>query len=256
MKNKKTIKKATKKEKRKMSKKAKIILAVVLSLVVFLTAGLFVVDSFAPASPKPYHRWVISTFNGSYDAEGKPKTSYQIEVKTDKKTGKLEYSCINTKISTTNTENVKEIWISISDLYEKELNVVLSKGWEGKSEFLTERTFTKSDVRRNADGWFKVYNNTESGLEYNKYGFYGQLRLSFSANVKVREIVVVDVYGIVGTVTVDHCSNGPRPYKDLDKGFAAVHNSTFKPADMNNVCDEKSLVSKEVNGEKGVFVRQ
>ncbi len=249
--NKKAIQ--TKNKNPKMTKKLKITFAVILSIMVFLTAGLFVVDSFAPASPQPYHRWVASTFAGSFDAEGKPNTYYQVQIQKDVSTGKAEYSCINTKISTINSKNLREVWISFSDLYEQDIEIFLSKGWEGKSGYFWEVKYTKSQVRNNKTGWFRVYNNTGSGVDINKGGFIGQLRIGFSANVKVREIVIVDVEGRVGTVSVDHCSNGPKPVKDVNDDYSAKHDNSFYPSDVDNVCDEKGLVSHEVDGVKNIF---
>ena len=240
--------KTKKSKKSKMTKKAKIVIASVLAVIAFLTAGLFVLDSFAPASPKPYHKFALSTFTGSFDAEGLPSSYYQVQIQKEVGKNEAEYSCINTKVSTIESENIREIWVSFSDLYENELNIVLSTGWEGKSKFLSERTYSKSDVKNNENGWFKVYSSGGEGFKYNGSGVYGQIRFAFSANVKVREILVVAVDGRVGTVTVDHCSNGPKPIKGQNDDYAAVHGNKFTPSDVGNVCDEKSLYTQEIDG--------
>ena len=219
-----------------LSKKSIRIIATILAIIAFITAGLFVVDSFAPASPQAYHQFVISTFSGSSDGEGTPNSYYQVEIQKNSQSGEVQYFCINTNISTTNSVNLKEIWVSFSDLYDKEINIFTSMGWQGKSKYLSERTYTKSDVRRNKDGWFKIYNTgKKEGLKVQQAEFYGQLRIGFSANVKVREIVVVDIKGNVGTVSVEHCSNGGKPVVD---GYAEVHDGELNPSGIANVCDE------------------
>lgn len=213
----------------------------VMAIVLFLVASLFVIDSFAPANPKVYHRFALSTIFGSFDGEDTPNSYYQVQIQKSIETGEKQYSCINTKISTTNSENVKEIWINLSDVYDNELKIYLSTGWEGKSKYLSEITYSKSKIKKNSDdGWFRVYNTKtkEDGLKVNDYGFYGQLRFSFSSNCKVREIVVVDMKGNLGTVTAQHCSNGGVP-AGKDK-YADSHDNKFKPNDMTNVGDEKT----------------
>ena len=225
-------------KKSKINKKGKIGISVILAVIIFLLAGLFVVDSFAPASPKPFHKWVLSTFSGSFDGEDAPNTFYQVQIQKNVETGERQYSCINTKISTTNSENVKEIWVCFSDLYEDNIEIFLSTGWEGRSKFLSQRNYSKADVKRNKDGWFRIYNTgKEDGLVINSSGFYGQLRIGFSSNVKVREIVVVDMKGNLGSISVDHCSNGDKPSGEGE--YSNEHGNKFSRKDANNVCDEK-----------------
>ena len=257
--------KNAKKPKTKMTKKAKIILASVLAGIAFLTASLFVVDSFAPASPVPYHQFVISTFAGSVDAKDKPNSYYQVQIQKEVSGDKTEYSCINTRVQTeggiNGQANIREIWISFSDLYENEINIFLSTGWQGKSRFLSERTYSKADVRRNKTGWFKVFSSGGEGFNHDVHDGHmvnHEIRFGFSASVKVREIVVVDVNGVVGTVTVPKdrgagCSYGPRPIKGQNNDYSATHTSKFYPDDLKNICDEKSVVCHTVDGKNNVF---
>ncbi len=225
-------------KKTELSKKGKIVISVILAVIVFLVAGLFVVDSFAPANPKPFHKWVLSTFSGSFDGEDTPNTFYQVQIQKNIETGERQYSCINTKISTTNSENVKEIWVCFSDLYEDNIEIFLSTGWQGKSKYLSQRSYSKADVKGDKDGWFRIYNREKDGLVINSSGFYGQLRIGFSANVKVREIVVVDMKRNLGSISVDHCSNGDKPSGEGE--YSNEHDNKFTKEDAINVCDEKS----------------
>lgn len=220
------------------------VFAMIMAIVVFLVASLFVLDTFAPANPKVYHRFALSTIFGSFDGDDTPNSYYQVQIQKSTVSGEKQYSCINTEIRTTNSENVKEIWINLSDLYDEELKIYLSTGWEGKSKYLSERTYSKSDIKNSSDGWFRVYKTgKEDGLVINSSGFYGQLRFSFSSNCKVREIVVVDMKGNLGTVTAQHCSNGGVP-AGKDK-YADSHDNKFYPEDMKNVGDEKTTFKTE-----------
>jgi hypothetical protein len=223
---------------KKLSKKSVKVIAIILAVIAFIMASLFVVDSFAPANPKVYHKFVLSTFSGSFDGEDTPNSYYQVEIQKNSQSGEKQYFCLNTKVSTTNTVNIKEIWINFSDVYEDDINIFTSMGRNGKSKYLSERTYTKSQIRRDKDGWFRIYNTgKKEGLKVQQSEFYGQLRVGFSANVKVREIVVVDVNGKVGKVAVDHCSNGGKPVVD---GYSEVHDGELNPIGVSNVCDESS----------------
>lgn len=215
------------------------VFAMIMAIVLFLVATLFVLDSFAPANPKVYDRFALSTIFGSFDGEDTPNSYYQVQIQKSIETGEKQYSCINTKINTTNSVNVKEVWINLSDVYDDELKIYLSTGWEGKSKYLSKRTYSKLDIKNDEDGWFRVYNTgKEEGLKINEYGFYGQLRFSFSSNCKVREIVVVDMDNNLGTVKAEHCSNGG--VAEEEGKSADSHDNKFKPNDMTNVGDEKT----------------
>ena len=231
-----------KKEIKTAKKFNKKIFAMVMAIVLFLTAILFVVDSFALANPKVYHRFALSTVFGSFDGKDTPNTFYQVKIQKNIETGEKQYSCINTQVTTTSNENIKEIWINLSDVYDNELKIFLSTGWNSKSKYLSDRTYSKSDIKRNKDGWFRVYSNKD-GLKISDGDFHGQLRVSFSGNVKVREIVVVDIKNNLGTVTARHCSNGG--VAQVEGEFSELHDNKFKPEDMINVGDEKTTFKTE-----------
>ena len=56
------------------------VFAMVMAIVVFLVASLFVLDTFAPANPKVYHRFALSTIFGSFDGEDTPNSYYQVQI--------------------------------------------------------------------------------------------------------------------------------------------------------------------------------
>lgn len=213
-------------KKNKFNKKTAIcILSAFLALVVFVVASLFVLDSTGPANPKKYHKFLWSAFNGSYVEEGSPQDYYQVNIQKELETGEVLYSCVNLKISATNSKNISEIWINISDLYESELDIFLSKGTDSTTTFLKDYKITKSSMKKNEDGWFKIYNNKSGGLV--QKDFYGELKIGFSANIKFREMVIIDVDGNFGSINVVSCSNGKKPTPEkrethvkIDKGDA------------------------------------
>ena len=212
------------------------VLALVLVLVVFLTTSLFIVDSFAPANPRVYHKFILSAFSGSFDGEDTPNTYYEVKSASDETTGEALYSCVNLKLTTVNSVKFKEIWVNISDIKANEITIFTSKGYAGNTKFLSERTFKRSDIKANKDGWFRVY-NTPEGTEYNVPSFYGELKIGFSTNVRVREVVVVDVDNKLGSLTFKSCSVGKKPEKGDETG---VSHTVFEDPTAKNVCDEKS----------------
>ena len=229
-------------ETKKVDVKKYVSIALTVFLVLSITLStLFVIDSFAPANPKVYDRWVLSTFHGSYDGKDTPNSYYQIEIQKNNDTGEVLYSCVDLKISTWNARPIKEIWINISDLYEQEVNIFLGKGTAGATKLLKDITLTASDINKDKDGWFKLYSN-KNGLDYNVQGFYGELKIGFSANVKLREVVVIDSQEgeLFSTITVEGCSLGKKPSKAANGNDVTVtHNDKFDPITVGNVVDEQ-----------------
>lgn len=206
-----------------------------------LLSTLFVIDSFAPANPKVYDRWVLSGINGSYDGKDTPNSYYQVEIQKDYDSGEVLYSCVDLKISTWNSRPIKEIWINISDLYESEINIFLGKGTE-TTKLLKDITLTASDIRKDDDGWFRLYNNN-SGLNYNASGFYGELKIGFSANIKLREIVIIDSEEgeLFSSMKVVQCTAGKKPSKGINNADITVtHEDKFEHIDMGKVIDEQT----------------
>lgn len=229
-------KKQPKKEKFKFEftkKNIAIILAVALGLV-FITASLFIVDSFSPANPKVYHRWFVSTFAGSFDGKDTPNTYHQIEIKQDAETGEPLYSCVNLTLNPTNNTKAKEIWINFSDLYASELTVFLGYGHTINVQHIVTKTFTEKQVRANEDGWFLLYSSTD-GLSLNGER---SIKIGFSANVKFREIYFVGLTNKIGTA-VDSCSYGLKPTKE-----ESVDHVKASKSDADNVVDEPTTFRK------------
>ena len=215
--------------------------AVALGLI-FIVTSLFIVDSFAPANPKVYHRWLISTFVGSVDGKDTPNSSHQIELTKDAETGEKLYSCIDVTVNNTNGTNAQQIWVNFSDLNASELNVFISSSTSYNVRLYAEKTFTEKQVRANKDGWFLLY-SSDNGLNipYEK-----KLKIGFSASVKVREIVLVGMLNVHTnkpndiSITDATYSYGVKPTED-GVNYTDIAGSV---ASLKNVYDEKQTFKK------------
>lgn len=223
------VKTENKLNKKKRIPKPLVALIILVSLVGIIVSSLFVINAYAPANPKCYHKFVKSTFNGSYDGKDTPNSFYQVEIGKEISTNEVLYSFIDAKISATNARNISEIWINLSDVYEDELTITLSKGYANKTYLIKEKTLTAKDIKKDEDGWFLLYNNQKDGLDYsNDSKFYGELKIGFSANVKVREIVLLDTKKDFASMKVTKCTVGPKPTADGVDGYQEINqgNST------------------------------
>ncbi|MBO7214744.1 MAG: hypothetical protein J6V66_04520 [Clostridia bacterium] len=236
---KKVEKPAPKKPKKKMKALTKVIISAVSVVLIagIVVSTLFVIDSRAPANPKVYHRFLKSTFNGSYDGKNTPNDAYQVEIQKDTQTGEVLYSFVDIKLSATNSRNISEIWINFSDVYEDELTITMSKGYATTTWLLKEKTYTAKEIKADEDGWFRLYNDQSEGLNYNQSGFYGELKIGFSANVKVREIVILDTAKELLTTNVSKCTIGKKPTTAGVEGYVELGN---KKEEAANVFGESS----------------
>ncbi len=177
-----------------MTKKHKLLIkigVIALAVIFFITCALFVVDSMGSANPKCYKKFFLSTFNGSYNADGAPATYWQIEPKQDKE-GVRVPTYARYYLTTHDSEDVGEIWINISDLKEKELKVTIGTGVTTLS-VRGSMVITAEDVKASEDGWFKVYDASNPGdfeTFTSKYVWVG-----FENDVRVREIAFKDLHG-------------------------------------------------------------
>ncbi|MBE5743215.1 MAG: hypothetical protein E7358_00665 [Clostridiales bacterium] len=223
-------------------KKLMTVLLVTVLIVSVILSTLFLVNSFAPANPKVYHRFFLSGISGSFDGKDTPNSYSQIEIQRDGDTDEQLYTCVDIKLSTWDARPIKEIWINISDLYEPSLNIFLGKGTAGSTKLLKDITLTANDIKNNdKDGWFRLYNNS-NGLEYNVSGFYGELKIGFSANVKLREVAIVDSKKgeLFSSIKVEQFTVGTKPSKGINGNDKTVtHKDKFEPIDMQNVVDEQ-----------------
>ena len=233
----------TRKNKIKSSKKTGLVLGLVAMCVAFLTATVFVIESLAPINPKAYHKFLVSSFVGSVDGDDTPNSYYQVEVQEDaSEQGEKLYTCIDLRYSTSNSAGVKEVWINISDVSEQNLTVFLSKGNDTKTTGINERVLDKKTIKKDKDGWFRIYNANLETMPDGLKGFNGQLKIGFSCNVRLREMVIVDINGKLATIEdIKSCSIGKKP----DKGEVVKEYDKIPIHDAKNICDEQKTFKTE-----------
>lgn len=175
-----------------------ITIAVFLVAVVLTT--LFVIDSFAPANPKCYDKWVASSCNGSYDKEGYPSNYWEVKLYKNNATG--ENLTVNAKVSlpivNTGTRYLGQIWVNISDMYAESLDVYTSYGSVVKRSLNaneTPYTITSKDLKKSKDGWFKVYDYKDTKNFVPASPGAVDYWVGFSTQINVREIVFIDTAG-------------------------------------------------------------
>ncbi len=175
------------------------IIALSVIIALFLLLGCFIVDSMAVANPKCYHRWVLSTFHGSYDKKDMPSTYWQVRSFKDKETQKNLPLYAKTKLSLDNlgTNHLGQIWINVSDFAGDKLEV--TTGYSEQNESLNKNktgfVITAEDIKKSKDGWFKVYDyqdKTNFNAPLNSITVYW---IGFSMDIRVREMVFIDKTG-------------------------------------------------------------
>ena len=145
-----------------------------------------------------------------------PGNFYQVEA--DSVTDNT-YFCIDARISTTNSRNIKEIWINLTDINSDSINITLSKGFQDKTLLFAGVILSKKQVETDEDGWFKLYSGD---LKISSPGFYGELKIGFSSEIKVRELLILDKQLQSGRISVHHCSTGPQPTAEYTGGYVEV----------------------------------
>ena len=114
----------------------------------------------------------------------------------------------------------------------------MSKGYSS-TKIIKEKTLTAKEIKADEDGWFRIYNNTGEGLVYNTQDFYGELKLGFSANVKVREVVILDVNKEACNFDKLNASIGKKPTLEGVGGFSdldGVSEEIKKIKDESSTC--------------------
>ncbi len=171
------------------------VLAIALAVIILiaLVTSTFLVNSFAIANPKCYHKFFLSTFNGSYDAENMPSTYWQVKSLEDSEGNKLK---VQAKVELPITdEGLGQIWINVSDFAGDKLEIFSYYGTNNR-ELNKDKTpviITADDIKNSQDGWFKIYdfNDTES---FNKASNYtDDYLISFSTGIRIREMVFINM---------------------------------------------------------------
>lgn len=184
--------------------------AIALIVALVIVASLFLIDSFAIANPKCYHKFLLSTFNGSYNAENMPSTYWQVEALEDESGNPLKMKAkVELPIKDKGERYLGQIWINVSDLESSEIKIytyyhtsntttnakALNK--DGKPFVLTA-----NELRKSEDGWFKIYDFEDTENFDKAYTHIDDYSIVFTAGIRVREMVFVDTkYDVVEGVS-------------------------------------------------------
>ncbi len=168
--------------------------------ILFLVAICFMVDGFSKVNPKCYHRFILSTFHGSYDEEGLPSTYWQVIPRIDNNTGAFltVRADIELDIYDYAETKVDQIWINVSDFVGDKLEVGTFTYTD--SNVRTYNSYnvnnlpfviTREQIKNSKDGWFKVY-DTNDTVNFKSSRTYNYMySLAFKDEVRIREIVFI-----------------------------------------------------------------
>ncbi len=198
--------------------------------VAILVVTLFIVDSVSVANPKCYHKFVLSTFNGSYDKEGMPSTFWQVNAYKDDVTGEVLPVKLEVELPIVN-KPLKQIWINVSDFGGSEIEILSFYGTKNNPLNIKDKPFvlTNKDIRNSKDGWFKIYDSEDFSNFTTSNSYVDEYAITFSNAIKVRDIAFIDSKG------------------ELVKGATSINeyigtiknNNAFNP--VKNAVDEYSL---------------
>ena len=224
--------KAAKKEKKvKFNASHVLKIAVCAVSIIFLVAVGFFIDTFAPANPKCYHRWVLSSFHGSYNAKGCPETYMQFNTLANTETGERATKYIWTRVTVTEGAGVNEIWINVSDLYEDKAVIKIRTGKsESNTVLLKQYTLTAEELKKSKDGWIKIY-DLDKGDKPHTSTYNQTFCIGFETEIRLREIGYVGNYGYDTQIeewgtAIDEIVNADASSSEESEGY--------------KICDEKS----------------
>ena len=234
------VKKEDNKNSKTSTKKLiKRIAVISLSVIVaaFLLLGCFIVDSMAVANPKCYHKWVLSTFHGSYDKKDMPKTYWQVRSFKDKETNESLTVYAKTKLELDNlgTNHLGQVWINVSDFAGDKIEITVGYSEQNESLNKNEKayTITSSDIKNSKDGWFKVYDYQDKTNFIAPKTSITVYWIGFSTDIRVREMVFIDSTGKVAKTS------------DLKEYLGNQENSGY--LDLENSIDKANDESKYFN---------
>jgi hypothetical protein len=200
-----------------------------------LVAVVFLVDSFAIANPKCYHKFLLSTFHGSYDKKDMPKTYWQVRSYKDKETNEVLplYAKAKLSLDSLGNNHLGQIWIYVSDFAGDKLEITV--GQTEQNETLNKKgayKITAEDIKNSKDGWFKVYDYTDKTNFKTPMTSITIYWIGFSTDIRIREMVFIDKHGAVAD-GVDEI----KEYlgKQENSGYADLDNP------ISNAVDEKKF---------------
>ena len=233
-------KKQKERKKFKITKKLISALAGVLAVIFVGVSALFVIDSIAPANPKCYHKFLSSTFNGSYDTSTSPNKYWQVDNFVNSGDDGKIMTNIVFKYTPTNSKPVGKILINVSDLKSKTLDLTLACSTSVTEDYkeVKNLSITKKQVKNSNDGWIEIYNFSDDGETSFDSG-KNYIRIGFSGDVRIREIFVLNTENNITSVSSDKI-----------QGVYVIRND--KMIDVG----ENSVVKNNENSYKKIFDEQ
>ncbi len=181
-------------------------IALAVIMVIALITATFVVDSLAIANPKCYHKFFLSSFNGSYDAENMPVSYWQVKSLKDDSGNNLNVQAkVELPIVDYGERVLGQIWINVSDFSDEKLEIFVYYGSSDKPLNVDKKPFTltRKDVKNSKDGWFKIYDFEDSENFVKTSTYVDDFSITFSTGIRVREMVFIDSeYELVKDITV------------------------------------------------------
>ena len=226
------------------------VLAGVLAFIalIFLVAMCFMVDGFSKANPKCYHKFILSTFHGSYDAKDMPSTYWQVKSYESEDTGEKATVRADVKLHIHDYAETKvdEIWINISDLASNEIHIgTYTFNDTGKREYLSKNAnktpfvITREQVKASKDGWFKIYDAKDTKHFIASSLFNKNYSISFSTEIRIREMVFIGY----DTKDVKEKYRILDEYDSIDE-YINIYQNNDANNPIKNIFDETSLFPK------------
>ena len=209
--------------------------AIILAVIFFVACVGIVVNSYAPANPKDYHRWFLSGINGSYNKEGNPKTYWAV---SKMQSGNNDVTVYGEITVTGSYTKINEVWVNVSDLYEEETEIIVVNG---STKVVNKYLLKAEDLKKSQDGWLKIYDLEEAELDANDdYVKITSTKffIGFNTAINVRELVVADADGN----TIDYSIKGIK----IDNQSTSIDDEEVKNAEngVSNLNDEQKLFNK------------
>ena len=234
-----------KRKKFKWTKNLTKALAITLAGVFIGISSLFVVDSFAVANPKCYHKFLSSTFNGSYDTDTSPNKYWQVDMIRNSSSNEQTMTYLIFKYSPINSQRLGKLIVNLSDLKSRELDVFVgySAGRDKSPTEVKSFTLTRKDVKSSKDGWFEFYN---SEIEENQFK-YGEnyIFLGLKGDVRIREIFALNLENSISNLSdsniIDVCIK-------VDEGFINYRKWEENENSAKNVFNEQESQKSIISG--------
>ena len=225
------------------------IVAIALACITLLISILAILNTFAPYNPKCYHAFGLSGIWGDFDSSKNPKTYYQAYYADEY----VEY--VSLKVTKVDNANVKEIWVNVSDMYDKSIKIYTrhasdSLGVLYKVNNNTDYTLQGKTLAEDKDGWICLFTRSQNNsLTASTY------HIGFQNQIKVRELVFVDENDKVMSYTINAYAR--RVNSDTNESESAGNIDKISLSNASSLADgrlkDQILSMNNLNDEQDTF---